>query len=537
MSDKKHFYNSTTPILLGIAISAGILIGYFLGKKPFQNKEAKASSLIFSEVVQKISTEYVDSVDLTSLTEHAITNMVTKLDPHTRYIPKKNKPEEEAQLEQHFAGIGIEFNIVRDTILVLYTLPNGPADKAGVLSGDRITHVNSNIIVGSDVTFSSIFNALKGKVNSELELTVLRNNRSKNLTLYRGLIEQKSLDISYMLNSTTGYIKLNRFSRNSSAKFKKALTSLNQQGMTQLIFDLRSNSGGYLNEAKNIIDEMLPIGTPIVHTISRNPTDNLKFVAEINGQYENNALIVLVNENSASASEIVAGALQDNDRAIIIGRRTYGKGLVQTPLELSDGSELRLTTSRYYTPSGRCIQKPYGDNKDYYTEHINRYTTGEMFIADSMKIDDSKKFKTTNGRTVYGGGGIIPDVFVSSDTVDMSTSFSPYLAQYIITEYAIHLAHQNREQYKSMGLSSFKKTFTLTEKELNDIFAIGDTKGIRTTKKKFNSLTPQIDAWAKAQVAKEIWGNQGYFEVLHLKDNFINKALASFDLSKKILKN
>ncbi len=406
------------PIILCIGLAAGVLIGASLSTKTSYGGSGGDGISKLREVMGLIQKEYVDDPKTDELVEDAIQHMLGKLDPHSSYISVKDREEANEDLRGNFEGIGIEFNIFHDTIVVVSPLGGGPSEAVGLHSGDKIVKVDNKIVAGININNGDVMKYLKGPKGSEVKIEISRKNEKDLLsfTIIRDKIPQYSVETSYMIDSEIGYIKISRFSQTTYDEFQEALTKLKGNGMKKLVLDLQGNPGGYMNQAIDLADEFLPAGEKIVFTKGKDTRYNSDAMSTKKGEFESGDLIVLVNEGSASASEILAGALQDNDRALVVGRRSFGKGLVQSPFDLSDGSELRLTISRYYTPSGRSIQKPYNDMDDYGKDIMKRYRKGEFFHSDSIKFNDSLKYKTLNGRTVYGGGGIMPDYFVPLDT-------------------------------------------------------------------------------------------------------------------------
>jgi len=396
---------------MAITLAGGVFIGATMFGGRTSSSVTKGVTK-FREILNYVDKDYVDTVNTDDLVDYSIEKMLEKLDPHTTYIPSKDLEMARTQLESDFDGIGIEFNIFKDTVYVIAPFNGGPAETAGLRAGDKIVSVNGQPMVGTDLENSSVFTKLRGPRGTKVRVGVVRKGTGQSLefTITRNRIPQYSIDAAYMVDNTTGYIKVNRFASNTYDEFKKSLSQLKRQGMQQLVLDLRGNPGGYMDRATNMADEFLSGDKLIVYTDGKEARYDQKIKAFQPGIFEKGALVVLIDEGSASASEIVAGALQDNDRALIVGRRSFGKGLVQAPIPLDDGSELRLTISRYYTPSGRSIQKPYTHDgkEDYGKDVMKRYEHGEFFNADSIKFDPKLKYYTSKRRVVYGGGGIIP---------------------------------------------------------------------------------------------------------------------------------
>jgi carboxyl-terminal processing protease len=433
------------------------------------------------------------------------------------------------ELRGNFDGIGVEFNIFQDTIMVVTPLSGGPSEKLGIRSGDKIIRVDDKNVASIGITTEDVMRLLKGPRGSEVKVTILRGKQTLDYNIVRDKIPQFSIDVSYMVDSEIGYIKLNRFSATTYEEFSKALTKLKDQGMKKLILDLQGNGGGYMSMAIDLADEFLSEGKKIVYTDGKDKRLNTNAASTNRGNFENGDLIILVNEGSASASEILAGALQDNDRALIVGRRTFGKGLVQNPFDLSDGSELRLTISRYYTPSGRSIQKPYDDEEEYSLDLIERYKNGEFFSADSIKLNDSLKYKTANGRSVYGGGGIMPDYFVPLDTTMNSHFLNALYSSLSIYEYAFNYAHHNKETLESNGFETFRKNFVVTDAMLNELIAIGQRNKVKPDYQDLKRNKKIFQLHVKAQIARRIWGNDGLFPIINETNEIFLQSLKLFE--------
>ena len=519
------------PLVLCIGLAAGVLIG--------ANFNSPTASISINNDVQKlkevlglIKDEYVDEASTDVLIEDAIQHMLTKLDPHSSYISVADRIEANEDLQGNFEGIGIEFNIFHDTIVVVSPLSGGPSEAAGLRSGDKIIKVDGKLVVGIKITNADVMKNLKGPKGSEVKLEVARKGSDKltAFTIVRDRIPQFSIDGSYMLDEQTGYIKVNRFSQTTYEEFQKALATLKADGMKRLVLDLQANPGGYMNQAIDLADEFLPQNEKIVFTKGKDKRYNSDAMSTDKGEFEQGDLIVLINEGSASASEILAGALQDNDRALIVGRRSFGKGLVQSPFELSDKSELRLTISRYYTPSGRSIQKPYGTDESEYGEDImKRFKHGEFFTADSIKFNDSLKYKTTAGRTVYGGGGIMPDYFVPLDTTINSKYLNALYNSNSMQEYTFNYSEGNKSDLEKMGLANFKKDFTVTDQMLDKLMATGKSNGTEPNLIDFRKNKRIFQLHVKALIARKIWGNAGYLPIINETNEILQQAMKMFD--------
>ncbi|NEM96130.1 S41 family peptidase [Pontibacter sp. BT327] len=528
------------PLLFALALAAGVLIGANTFSPSTTNPQDTAKSYLkFRDVLSYIDRDYVDTVNIEALTDHAITQMLEKLDPHTSYIPAKDMAMARSYLEGDFEGIGVEFNIFKDTIYVITPLSGGPSEAAGLMAGDKIIRVNGETVAGTGITNEGVFKRLRGKKGSEVKLDIMRRDNQKLLpfAIKRDKIPTVSVDVSYMVNDKTGYIKVSRFSAHTFDEFKEALAGLKKKGMNQLILDLRGNPGGYMDHATRMADEFLSGNKLLVYTDGKGTRYDSKTFARTKGDFENGPLIILLDEGSASASEIVAGAVQDNDRGLIVGRRSFGKGLVQMPIPLNDGSELRLTISRYYTPSGRSIQKTYANGtKEYGKDLLNRLERGEFFHPDSSLFVDSLKFKTSRGRVVYGGGGIMPDVFVPQDT----SAFSEYLSQLysnnVLREYALSYYKQNQKELEKMQFAQFRKSFEVTDKMLQDVVKLATRSEVKYNAAEFNRSKELIRNNLKAFIARSVYGNTGFYPVLHEADEEFQTALKQFNRAQKLAK-
>lgn len=521
-------YQVRLPLVLCLGLAAGIFIGTSLNTK-------KASSDVgqdvqkFREVLTQIKDEYVDTINTNGLVDAAIEHMLHKLDPHSSYIPAKDRQAANEDLRGNFDGIGIEFNIFNDTIVVVSALSGGPSEALGIQSGDKIIAVDGKNVAGIGVTSLDVMKHLKGPKGTEVKVMVLRNNKEIDYTIVRDKIPQYSVDVAYMVDAETGYIKVNRFSATTFDEFQASLKDLKDEGMKKLILDLQGNPGGYMNMAIEMADEFLSAGKRIVSQKGKESKYNAQATSTSRGEFEKGDLIILVNEGSASASEILAGALQDNDRALIVGRRSFGKGLVQSPFDLSDGSELRLTISRYYTPSGRSIQKPYADGEEYALDIISRYNHGEFFHSDSIRFNDSLKYITMNGRTVYGGGGIMPDYFVPLDTTLNSHYLNELYTSIAIHEYSFQYVDQHREALLKKGLDHFLENFTVSDKMINDLVKLGMKNKVKPDYKDLRMRRKLFQVHIKAQIARKLWGNEGFYPVFNETNEVFLQARKLFD--------
>lgn len=519
------------PIILCIGLAAGVLIGASLSTKTSYGGSSGDGISKLREVMGLIQKEYVDDPKTDELVEDAIQHMLGKLDPHSSYISVKDREEANEDLRGNFEGIGIEFNIFHDTIVVVSPLGGGPSEAVGLHSGDKIVKVDNKIVAGININNGDVMKYLKGPKGSEVKIEISRKNEKDLLsfTIIRDKIPQYSVETSYMIDPEIGYIKISRFSQTTYDEFQEALTKLKGNGMKKLVLDLQGNPGGYMNQAIDLADEFLPAGEKIVFTKGKDTRYNSDAMSTKKGEFESGDLIVLVNEGSASASEILAGALQDNDRALVVGRRSFGKGLVQSPFDLSDGSELRLTISRYYTPSGRSIQKPYNDMDDYGKDIMKRYRKGEFFHSDSIKFNDSLKYKTLNGRTVYGGGGIMPDYFVPLDTTLTSHYLNALYNSNSLQEYTLYYADEHKAELEKMGFGKFYKDFLVTGEMINRLVATGKGNKVEPDYKDLakNNLVFQVHI--KAQIARKIWKNDGFFPIFNETNEILQQAVKLFD--------
>ncbi|MCI0751889.1 MAG: S41 family peptidase [Flammeovirgaceae bacterium] len=523
-------YQIRLPLVLFLGIAAGVFIGASL-RTPQSSGNVGKDVQKFREVLTYLQEEYVDDVKTEELVGEAIEKMLSKLDPHSVYIPARDTTQANESLRGGFDGIGIEFNIFQDTIFVVTPLSGGPSEALGIQSGDRIIQVDGENVASVGITSADVMRLLKGPRGSKVQVTILRKDEREPIeyTIIRDKIPQFSVDVSYMVNNEIGYIKINQFTSTTYQEFKQALSKLRERGLKKLILDLQGNPGGYMNMAIDMADDFLGDGKKIVFTKGKDSKFDQEAFATSKGDFETGDLIVLVNEASASASEIVAGALQDNDRALVVGRRSFGKGLVQTTFELNDGAELRLTISRYYTPSGRSIQKPYDNIEDYDQDIITRYQHGEFFHADSIKFNDTLKYKTQNGRTVYGGGGIMPDYFVPLDTTQTSAYLNELYASTSIQEYVFGYSEKNKSRLEKMGLENFRKTFTVSDEMLDQLVSIGQRNRIKPDRLDLKTKRELIKLNVKAQIGRRVWGNEGFYPILNENNNIFQQAIKLFD--------
>ena len=467
-----------------------------------------------------ISSLYVDTVNEEKLVEEAIKGMLESLDPHSQYTDAKETKELEEPLQGEFSGVGIQFNMNKDTLYVIQTIPGGPSERVGVLAGDRIIYVNDTTIAGVKMKNSDIQKRLRGKKGTSVTIKVKRPGVKELITfrITRDNIPLHSIDAQYMLDERTGYLRISRFGAKTHEEMMDALKELKKQGMTQLVMDLSDNGGGYLNAAIDMCNEFLDHGQLMVYTEGENSPRN---EANANGwgEYKDLHMVVMVNQYSASAAEIFAGAMQDWDRAVIVGRRTFGKGLVQRPFKFEDGSMMRLTVARYYTPSGRCIQKPYnrGDKKAYEKELLDRANEGEYYSLDSIQINDTVRYTTRlNGRTIYGGGGVMPDVYVPVDTSEYSTYYRDLSAKGILNQYVIKYVDKNRKSIaKRYGsVNDFDRAFAVSDEMMRDLIAMGEQDSVKYDEEKYRTSELLLKDIVKGLIARDVYGDQSAYNVI-----------------------
>lgn len=523
------------PIIVTSAIAIGVLVGANFTTSQHPSGDVNKSLFKFREVLGYIDRNYVDEVNSDELVETAITNMLEKLDPHTVYIPQEEVTLAKSQLQGNFEGIGIEFNIFKDTLFVVTPLSGGPSEKVGLIAGDKIVKVDGDNIAGIGLNNRKVFDKLRGPKGSEVMLSVIRHKEPLEFKIIRDKIPQSSVDVSYMVSEDIGYVKVSRFTATTYDEFHAAMEKLIDQGMERLVLDLTGNPGGYMDRAVNIVDELLPGNDMIVYTKGKEPRYNSEYKAQRKGLFEKGAVIVMVDQGSASASEIVAGALQDNDRALIVGRRSFGKGLVQMPINLTDGSELRLTISRYYTPSGRSIQKPYtGKDEAYSHDLAARYESGELFVADSIHFNDSLEYLTAKGRKVYGGGGIVPDVFVPIDTTETSGYLTKLYTSNTLREYTFKYNAANKKKFEKMGFDEFFSDFTVSDKMIEDLNKLARENKVKYSNAEFYKSKDLIKIHVKAHLARSNWGEEGFFPVFNQADEIFVKAVTLFDQAEQL---
>jgi carboxyl-terminal processing protease len=521
----KRFRNTGICILLAFLLATPAKYAVAQTQEVVQKNQLK-----FARLLRLIDGYYVDSANVDQLTEKAIVHMLGELDPHSTYISKEEVDKMNEPLKGNFEGIGISFNIFKDTLLVTTTISGGPSEKIGLRAGDRIIEVDSKNIAGIGLKNSDVFDLLRGDKGTKVELKILRRSLSELLdfTIIRDKIPIYSLDASYMLNESTGYIKLNKFSATTTDEFITAMNELKQENIKSLVLDLRGNGGGYLKTAIEISDQFLKDKSLVVYTEGMNDPKR-EYNASSKGTFEKGKLVVLVDESSASASEIVSGAIQDWDRGVIIGRRSFGKGLVQKPFFLTDGSMVRLTTAHYYTPSGRCIQKPYDDGiAEYRKEQYNRMSNGELFNADSIQFDESRKHQTlVNGRNVYGGGGVTPDIFVPMDTSAHYSYINNLRRKQVTNNFVLDYVDKNRDKLKRKfpHFEEYNSKFEITDNEIDEIVAKGEEEGIEKDEESLAYTKENLKKEIKAIVARDLFSRNDFFKIYYSDDEAITKAL------------
>lgn len=513
------------PILFFAILALGILLGgilnfpdqnYFFVKNQSKNK--------LNKLLDFIDNEYVDSINTDSIMNLTIDNILGQLDPHSVYIPPSEQTQVAESMRGDFVGIGVNFYMYKDSVAIIKTVENGPSEKAGIKAGDRILYADKTKLFGRKLPTDSLFAKLKGKEGSEIVVTVYRKSENKKIKIKikRGVIPIKSVDAALLLNPTMGYIKINRFAETTYDEFKTGLDKLKQEGAKSLVIDLRDNGGGYMDPAIAIADELLKDKQLIVFTKDKNGTIDKTFATKT-GSFETGRLFILINENSASASEILAGAIQDNDRGTVVGRRSFGKGLVQREMDFSDGSAVRLTVARYYTPTGRSIQKPYSKGtEDYLKESELRFKSGELYHKDSIKTPKTPKFKTPKGKIVYGGGGIVPDVFIPLE-LESSKEHTVYLLQSgILGQFVFEQLDYNRNAFKGMTFENFKVKIEETDLYFNAFQKYLSKNGMEMKLDKNKSL---VKRYLAAEFARQLYNESKFYDIVLKEDAMIKQLL------------
>ena len=524
--------NRFMPLIMAVCVIIGIMIGSFYANHFSGNRLniINSGSNRLSNLLHLIDDQYVDKVNIDSLVDVAIPQILADLDPHSVYISAKDAQAVADDLKGSFSGVGIEFTIRKDTIHVQNVVKNGPAQRAGILAGDKIVSVDGKPFVGKIVTNEEAMRRLKGPKDTKVKLGVMRYGQKavKYFTVTRGDIPQKSITATYMLDKNTGYIKVKSFGETTYPEMLIALAQLSQEGFSNLVIDLRDNTGGYMNSAIQMANEFLPKDKLIVYTIGRK-SPRQDFPSDGHGSYQKIPLVVLINEGSASASEIFAGAMQDNDRATIIGRRSFGKGLVQQQLSFPDGSMIRLTIARYYTPSGRCIQKPFtaGDNKDYEEDLLTRYQHGEFFSQDSIK-HHGPAYHTSIGRTVYGGGGITPDIFVAEDTLGMTSYYKQAAMSGLILQYAFTYTDNNRPKLNTYKDMMNLSKYLVSQNTVEQFAAYADRNGLKRRNLMIRKSHKLLERFINSRIIYNMLDESAWNEYINLGDPTIEAALKVF---------
>ena len=526
MNKKLNIY---LPLLIALCIVIGILLGNSFSKiqgSGFTGFSASKSNKL-SAIVDLISNSYVDSVSTSELVENVIPEVLKNLDPHSTYIPVSDMQEVVEEMQGNFGGIGVHFSVYNDTVQVIDVVSGGPSNQLGILPGDRIVTVNDSLIAGVKVENQTVLNLLRGEKGTKVNVGVKRKGIPDliDYEITRGDIPIYSVDVSYMINATTGYVKVSRFAEQTYNEFMDAKNEFNDAGVEKVIVDLRSNPGGYLMAVIRMVNEFLHEGELIVYT-EGNSQARKTYTASNRGTCQDKTVIVLIDEYSASASEIFAGAIQDNDRGIVVGRRSFGKGLVQEQIPFNDGSALRLTVARYYTPSGRSIQKPYNNGNDqYFRDIMTRINRGEFQVADSIEFADSLKYKTKAGRTVYGGGGIMPDYFVPADTAGYSEYYAKVVQKALVYHFAFEFADKNRKHLNQLKTAVDFEKFLKDKNILKDFIKYASSKGIQEDKQDLKVSGKIIETQLKAYIARNIIGEEGFYPIIQKIDHTLKQAI------------
>lgn len=524
------------PLMLALALVAGLFIGRDMGSSSsgpltvLRFRQPSAADKI-GQVLDLIDRQYVDTVEKNALVDEVLQDILQRLDPHSYYISAEELRAAQEPLEGSFDGIGVEFAIQRDTVMVVAAVEGGPSEALGIRAGDRIMKADGQDLAGVGITNDGVMKLLRGPKGSEVTVNLLRTGTPKpfDVTIQRGKIPIHSVAASLLAPDGTGYIKLVRFAKQTHEEFMKAARDLEKQGMQRMVLDLRGNGGGFLNAAIDLADEFLPEGRTIVYTEGRNsPRRDVKATGR--GLFERIPLAILIDEGSASASEIIAGAIQDNDRGTIVGRRSFGKGLVQEHVDLPDQSAVRITTARYYTPSGRSIQRPYGHGVDHAGELNERLLHGELLSPDSIRIDSSQRFTTLAGRVVYGGGGIMPDIFVPADTAEGSHYLSELFFSGTLNQFALDVADRDRKRLMAFGSpKDFDQRFVVNESMLRDLGRYAESQGITPRGGDLERSRRQLSTRLKAGIARNLWGNAGFYQIMLSTDSVYERARAELN--------
>ena len=519
-----------TPVIIAISVVAGILIGTFYAKHYGGNKLGiiNGSSNKLNALLHVIDDQYVDTVDMSQLVENAMPQILAELDPHSTYIPAQKLEEVNSELEGSFSGVGIQFTIQEDTIHVNSVVSGGPAEKVGLMAGDRIVTVDDSLFVGKDLTNEKAMRTLKGPKGSQVKLGVKRITEKELLdfVVTRGDIPQNTIDAAYMISNDFGYVQISKFGRTTHVELLNAIAQLSHQNCKGMIIDLRENTGGYMEAAIRMVNEFLPEGKLIVYTQGRK-YPRMEEYANGTGSCQNIPLVVLIDQGSASASEIFAGAIQDNDRGTIVGLRSFGKGLVQQPIDFSDGSAIRLTIARYYTPSGRCIQRPYENGKDskYEMDWLDRYEHGEFFSADSVKLDKKLRYSTSLGRPVYGGGGIMPDVFVPRDTTGVTSYLMEVSNKGLLIQFSFQYTDRNRAKLDQFNDETELQKYLEKQNIVEQFVQFSAQKGVKRRNLLINKSRKLLERNLYGNIIYNIQGKEAYIRYINRDDATVLKAL------------
>lgn len=540
------YKNSLRQILFPIIIAVVLLTGFYFGRvwqAGYSHGSPTSKLLIYPQtnkieaLLNLIEEGYVDSIDRKKMVEDLIPDILKNLDPHTVYIPAEQLKAANQELDGNFGGIGVQFSMQNDTVMVISVVKGGPSEKVGIMPGDRIVKVNDSIIAGKKMGNDSVVGMLRGELGTKVKVGIKRHNLPALLDfeITRGNIPVFSVETSYMITDSIGYIKISRFGRNTYQEFLTAMAKLKAYKCENVIVDLRGNSGGYLDIAISMCNEFLKKDDLIVYTEGHsNPRQNV--YANGSGSCQDMGVTVLIDEGSASASEIFAGAIQDNDRGLVVGRRSFGKGLVQQQMMLPDGSAIRLTVARYYTPSGRCIQKPYENGvEDYHRDILARYTHGEFFEKDSIFLNDSLQYLTKGGRMVYGGGGVMPDIFVSRDTTDVTDYYISLRANGIIYQFALKYSDDNRQKLQKYETPASLKTHLDLLPVINQLINFAEQRGIKTNRTQLKQSYKLIDLELKAYIARNILDNEGFYPIINAMDETVTSAVKAIQSGSQVL--
>jgi carboxyl-terminal processing protease len=540
MESKNNKTDALRPLFIALTLLGGILIGLQFGNNA-DNGRNNRGTLFFSssgkinQALGFIKRSYVDSFSVNMLEEEAIRGMLKNLDPHSQYIPASGFSAVNDPIEGNFSGIGVQFNMLNDTVVIIHTIAKGPSERAGIMAGDRIVLVNDLPVAGVNMSSNDIMKMLKGTTGTKVKVSIYRKSNAGliDFTLTRDRIPIFSIDAAYMITPETGYIKVNKFSKTTYQEFTEAAGKLKAEGMKKMIIDLRDNPGGIIDGAIRLSEMFLPEGKLIVYTEGYERGRSNYYSTGRNPEYNDMGLVLLIDELSASASEIVAGAIQDNDRGTIIGRRSFGKGLVQEQQSFSDGSAMRITIARYYTPTGRCIQKPYNSNdRDEYFNELNiRFSHGELTQADSIRFNDSLRYSTPGGKVVYGGGGIMPDIFVPFDTAGFSGYYQRVMRSRIYLRFAFDYADKNRKELSDLPDYQTMEAHLKRRNIFGEFVAYAAKQGVRGNEKDLKTSREKIENIVMAHIAKNILDDRGFYPIINRMDKMVQKGVEVLTVS------